>query len=190
MNYLLHSSYFKGVRSAHNKLGTVAGPIPYAPTSDPNPFDPAQENRMQREFKGLDEHSNFSEATKSADYIRGDLDRTKPQRADIQRSTIDQAFTTNNTIGEEFGLGDPASTQPNGSDKVAFSNPLAGGSSPINGSMMGIPGVKPLSQLTPPMPKMTSPGAGIKNQLTTDAHNMLGQNSMLSRAARGNGNPF
>jgi hypothetical protein len=190
MTYILSSYYFAGVKLAHAKLGTIAGPIPYAPTEDPEATDPTTDKWIQREFKGLDDHNSVLDTSKTADYIRGDLDKIKPQKPQMQQSTINQTFNTNDQIGEELGLGDPPATNPFGSDKVAFSNPLSGGSSPFKMPSLNIPGVKPLSQLTPKMPNMTSPGAGLKTQMTQDAHNMLGQNAMLSRAARGNGSPI
>jgi len=190
MTYLINSYYFKGAQLAHYKLGTVAGPIPYATSDDPEPLDITSLKNTQREFKGLDEHNRLLETTKNADYIRGDLDKVKPQRDEIRRSTINQAFDTNNAIGEELGLGDPGFTQPHGSDKVAFNNPLAGGSSPFSAPQIKMPGIKTPSQLVPKVQAPITPGINLKNSVTQTSLDLNTGASNLSRQARGNGNPF
>lgn len=165
----------------HKKIASV-GPIPRKKTL----IDNVQEKRTQREFKSLDEHDNCTEATKTADYIRGDLDKIKPHKHLIQRSTIENTFNTNDQIGEELGLGDPPYTQPHGSEKTAFSNPLAGGSSPVGfgtGKLEAL-GAPKLPKL-PGLQSQKPPGFELRQNITNQSHGLLGSNSMLSRAARG-----
>lgn len=190
MNYLLQSHFFKGAQAAAIKLGTVAGTITYAPVKDTEHFDPATENRMQREFKGLDEHNNSAEIAKAAAYVRGDFNRLKSHRNQIISSAIEQAFDTNNGIGEELGLGDPAATQPHGSEKAAFANPLAGGSSPVMSAAIKVPGVKSVSSMVPKVEAPKIPGLNLKSSITDMSHSFLDSQSNFSRAARGNGSPF
>mgnify|MGYP001371781309 CR=1 FL=1 len=160
MSQFLKLAYFNGVHAAHTKLGTAAGPIPYAevehPATGESPQDTTHDRYSQREFKSLDEHNNLLELTKNADYIRGDLDKIKPQKAEIQRSNIERAFSTNDAIGEEYGLGDPGYTQPHGSDKVAAEDPF-GGAKGINSTVS--------TKGLPPLPKI--PGASSINKSTT-----------------------
>jgi len=144
MSQLLKFAYLNGARAAHLKLGTAAGPINYAevecPSTGESPQDTTRDRNSQREFKGLDEHNNLLGLAKSADYIRGDLDKIKPQKAEIQRSNIERAFSTNNDIGEEYGQGDPGYTQPHGGDKTAAASAF-GGVKGINSTVPGTPSI-------------------------------------------------
>lgn len=178
MTALSKLAYDCGAQEAHIKLGTCAGPIEYSRSAERSMVNSVKENQLQRTDKEISEHDNAFELTKSADYIRGDLDKIKPHKALIQKSTIDQAFSTNNAIGEELGLGDPPTTQPHGGDKIAALNPF--GATPRLGPTMAR-GMAPGASLKSALPK--NPLTDIRAQ----TNGMLNNSAVTSRGFRAGG---
>lgn len=176
----LRLAYTAGARDAHQKLGTCAGPITYPSTSNKETSNSVIEKQKQRTYKEMDEHDDALKLTKSADYIRGDLDKIKPHKALIQKSNIERAFSTNENLDEEYGLGDPPTTQPHGSDKVAAAPPMGlGGLTPKSPNVFSSNMKNPIKPLMP-----------IKNPITNlhkQTNNIINTSTIGSRAPRVDG---